>query len=340
MSVMRGSSAATSAEGIDARVLGEAADWLVRMQEGSLDEGEQRRFDEWCQRSGQHVEAWRRAQSVLGTFCQVPEGLGRCLLPELAGNAGRNWEGRRRALRGLGVFALAAPAIWLLLRQMPAHLDWSAHYRSAVGQMREVYLPDGTLVVLNTATAVALDFSATARRVRLLAGEILISTQPDNEPQPRPFFVETAQGTAQALGTRYSVRQYGDATSVAVFDGRVLVRRKGDERALALLEPGQGLWFADEGTPQSFEARDTSLMWREGMLMARDMPLGELLQELGRYRHGVLNVSPAARDLRVSGAFPLADTDGSLVLLAETLPIQVRRRTRYWVTVMRADEAS
>jgi transmembrane sensor len=35
----------------------------------------------------------------------------------------------------------------------------------------------------------------------------------------------------------------------------------------------------------------------------------------------------------VSGAFQLADTDNILQLLADTLPVKIDVRTRYWVTI-------
>ncbi|MET0609860.1 MAG: iron dicitrate transport regulator FecR, partial [Pseudomonas caspiana] len=57
------------------------------------------------------------------------------------------------------------------------------------------------------------------------------------------------------------------------------------------------------------------------------------LAELGRYRPGMLRCHSAVAELKVSGAFSLRDTDASLRLLNDTLPISVSNMTRYWVTV-------
>jgi len=54
---------------------------------------------------------------------------------------------------------------------------------------------------------------------------------------------------------------------------------------------------------------------------------------LARYRRGVLRCDPAVADLRVSGAFPLADIDGSLRLLEKTLPVRISHVTPFWTTV-------
>jgi transmembrane sensor len=38
--------------------------------------------------------------------------------------------------------------------------------------------------------------------------------------------------------------------------------------------------------------------------------------------------------LRISGAFQLQDTDAVLAALPSTLPVQVRYRSAYWVTIV------
>jgi transmembrane sensor len=77
----------------------------------------------------------------------------------------------------------------------------------------------------------------------------------------------------------------------------------------------------------------TAASWEQGMLAVRDWRLADLVDELGRYRRGVLRCDPAVAGLRVSGAFPLNDTDASLRLLEKTLPVRVSRITPYWTTV-------
>ena len=68
--------------------------------------------------------------------------------------------------------------------------------------------------------------------------------------------------------------------------------------------------------------------------MVVDMPLRALLAELGRYRRGLLACSDAVAGLRVSGTFPLADTDRALSVITEAFPLRQRRLTDYWVTLL------
>lgn len=73
-----------------------------------------------------------------------------------------------------------------------------------------------------------------------------------------------------------------------------------------------------------------------GILPAERMRLDHLLAELSRYRPGLLRCSEAVASLRITGSFQLDDTDAALALVANTLPVRIERRTRYWVTVVPA----
>ena len=73
--------------------------------------------------------------------------------------------------------------------------------------------------------------------------------------------------------------------------------------------------------------------WSQGMLTVLDWRLADFLAELGRYRAGVLRCAPAIADLRLSGAFRIDDTDTVLDNLRQSLAVNVRYVTRYWVTV-------
>ena len=80
--------------------------------------------------------------------------------------------------------------------------------------------------------------------------------------------------------------------------------------------------------------------WVDGLIVTRNMRLGDFLQEVGRYRHGYLTCTTDIADLRLSGAFRLEDTDKLLAILPQTLPVQLRYRTRWWVTLERQSAAT
>ena len=311
---------------VDPALIGEAADWLVRLGQGNLCATEQLDFERWRNRSPAHAAAWRRAESVMQTFGAVPQGLRGAALHGLEKND------RRRALGRLAVLLAAAPAAWMLYRELPWQ-NWSADIRTATGEQKRMTLADGTELVLNTASAVNLVFSASERRLRLLAGEIMVTTGKDPSPHYRPFIVETAQGTVRALGTRFTMRQEPQQTQVAVLADAVEIKPLHDHRTTRLTA-GQSAVFGSDGLAGEVRAADpAAALWERGLFLAQNLPLPVLLREMGRYRSGILRCHPQLATLRVSGAFSVMDSDATLRLLERTLPVHINARTRYWVTL-------
>jgi transmembrane sensor len=58
-----------------------------------------------------------------------------------------------------------------------------------------------------------------------------------------------------------------------------------------------------------------------------------VLAELSRYRPGYLGCAPEVAGLRLSGTFLLDDSEAVLANLQDSLPVHVRRLTRYWVRI-------
>lgn len=309
---------------IPARLLEEAADWLVRLQCGDNAPATRAEFEHWRQRSPEHAAAWLRAEAVLSDFLCVPKPIARRTL------SGLDDEGRRRSLRTFVLLAIATPGVWLLWRQQP-WLAWQADLRTATGEQKTLTLADGTQLTLNTDSAIGISFSGQIRRLRLLKGEIMVNTASDPATPARPFVVDTADGSLHPIGTRFSVRRMADATRLAVFSGAVrIVTANGREE---LLTAHQGCRFDTTAidAPQSLAPGDE--LWTQGMLVASNMRLAEWTEEISRYRPGLLRCHPAVAELRVSGAFPLTDTDASIDLLLRTRPLAARRLTRYWVSL-------
>jgi len=309
----------------DTAVLEEAAGWLVRFQSETLSAADRAAFERWRGRSAAHAAAWARVEDMLRSFGQVPPDLGARTLRQL------ERPGRRQALRSGAGLLLLGPAAWLAWRELPWH-EWSADARTATGEQRRMQLADGTRLLLNTATAVDIQYTAEQRVIWLRAGEILLTTGKDPAPVHRPFIVRTAQGSVQALGTRFMVRDERDGIRVAVFEGAVAIRPAASDAQRVLRAGQQTVFDAQRIEPES--AVDTALVsWEDGMLAARNWRLADLVAELARYRRGFLRCDPAVAELRVSGAFPLNDIDAGLRLLEKTLPVRIQRMTPYWVTV-------
>lgn len=312
----------TSAPSMD--LLGEAADWLVCFQSGEVTERERARFERWRASSPLHAAAWQRAEAVLGDFAALPPDTARQTLSRL--KAPR----RRQAMQVLGLMLAAAPASWLAWRELPS---WTADLRTATGEQRTIALEDGTRLVLNTASAVDVRYTAEARRLHLLAGEILVSTGREQGQLP-PLIVQTEHGAMRARDTpklRFAVRLLARATRLSVFDGALAVTPA--RAATVTARAGQELEFTSSAVGEAHAVQPSAALWEKGMLVAKDMRLADLLDELARYRRGIVRVDPSVANLRVSGAFPVHDFERSLQLLRQTLGLQTSSVGPYWITL-------
>ena len=67
--------------------------------------------------------------------------------------------------------------------------------------------------------------------------------------------------------------------------------------------------------------------WRKGQLVFNDATLGEVAEEVSRYRAQPLHVStPALAQLRLSSVFKTDDTDALLKALPKILPVAINTR--------------
>ena len=311
---------------IDARAAREAAHWMMRLQGGELDTAAQQGLARWRAAHPDHETAWQRAEQVCRTFGMLPSPLAMPVLDRPAAAQ------RRAALKTLAVLIVAGPAGWAMLRVAPWQA-WTADLRTATGDIRHLTLPDGSDLSLNTASAADIVFGASLRLVHLHAGEIHVATAPD--PRQRPFLVRTSNGSIRAIGTRFTVRQedrlLGARTHVAVSQGAVEVRPA--DGTPVIVQAGWQARFDDTAASAPRPLEPHADAWLKGLLYADDTPLADVLVQLARYRHGLVRCDPAVAHLRVSGVYQLHDTDQLLSLLQASLPIRVRRRSRWWVSV-------
>jgi transmembrane sensor len=310
---------------VERSVAREAARWLLRLSSGRATEADQRACDQWRASKAEHEHAWQRAQRVNERFGLIPSALGMATLNRPA------LKSRRAALKTLAALVAAGPAAWVAWRADP--LDWSADYRSAAGERREVALADGSTLHMNTGSAVDVMFSDTARLLRLRSGEIAVHVVADTAAHPRPFVVRTSLGDIEAQASRFCVRQEGAFCRVSVQEGRVRVSSAAQAGGAVILSEGEQGSLTEAGVSPPSPADSHASDWLRGVLYADRMRLDAFAAELDRYRPGILRCDPEVAHLRISGAFQLRDTDAVLAALPATLPVQVRYRTPYWVTI-------
>ncbi|RQO61585.1 Fe2+-dicitrate sensor protein [Variovorax sp. KBW07] len=326
--------AADAPRPIDPAIVDQALAWLVKIQSGSASACDSDACDCWRQLHPDHERAWLR---LCGLGRDLREGTS-AVAPQIARSTlrGVDRQQRRWALKAVAGLGVGAWAAWSMRHDIAS---LRADHRTVAGERRLVVLADGTQVMLNTRTAIDVRIDASTRTLRLLGGEIMVTTARD--AAQRPFVVLGRDGRIVPIGTRFVVREFdgdglgghaGESTEVTVLEGAVDVSA-GERSQVTRVSAGSRVRYgaASVGTPARLD--ESAAAWADGSLVVERMRLADFLAELGRYRGGVLRCDPAVAGVLVSGSFPLADTDAVLAMLEETLPVRRTSLSRYWVTV-------
>lgn len=298
----------------------QAALWAVKMAERSLTEDEEREMNAWFESDPQHADALIKAQQqwlMLGTLSRSTSAnaLLKARSPTVVPLLVKTRDRRRWlhwATAAIVIFA-SLPALFLL---PDAWLRWQADYYTATGEIRQVTLPDGSRVDLDSHSAIALDFNNEERRVRLLSGNAWFIVAPLGKNEMRPFRVEAKDGITQALGTQFSIDLNSNGADVMVHEHSVRVSYQGQSLVLA---EQQGAYYADNHLARrAFSS--SQFAWRRGWLIIDKQPFSDAVAQINRYQgQKVIVVNPALRKRIVSGTFALNHPENAIETLRQTL---------------------
>ena len=308
--------------------LEQAAQWYALLRAGQPTASEQRDWQHWLHSNPEHRIAWGYVEEISqhwATMRTLPDPLKTST--ELS-RATQTVQRRRRALLSLLALAGSGACLPLLYR----HDLWSgtlrgymADYRAPLGAQSEQVLADGTRIWLKSGSACNVAFSKTEACITLVIGEIFIETAPQ---QGRRFIVETAQAQLQALGTRFNVRQGTERSLLSVYDGAVAIQTR--EGSTQTLQAGEQAYFERHLIAPVSAVSPTQEQWTRGILLAKHMPLAELVDELRAYYRGFISMDDDLAKLPVLGSFPLQDVDRSLQMLSAALPLHIQQRGPWW----------
>ncbi|EHJ93493.1 FecR domain-containing protein [Vreelandella boliviensis] len=310
-------------------ILRSAARWYALLCSEEVTEQQKHAHEAWLAEDPAHAKAWQQVEKLRQQLQVIPGA------PSLDALQIKQRQGysRRAVLRSFTLLAAGSVLGSLAWQQAPVE-SWMASHRTARGERREYTLADGTQLVLNTATALDVVETSTTRLIRLYAGEIFIRTGQGAKgvAAAEALQVHTEQGTVVPLGTAFTVRKQGTFTQVTVLEDEVeLIPQSAGGKTQRLVAGEQAQMSSRSVEVATASAQADS--WTRGLLVAVDWPLSRLVAELSRYRTGMLRCDPAIAGLRVSGAFPIDDTDRALQAIANALPVSVDRLTHYWVTI-------
>lgn len=160
------------------------------------------------------------------------------------------------------------------------------------GELREIFLPDGTSVFLNGNTQIRYDKAkyAEKRQIFLDRGEAFFNVRRDTL---HPFTIATGTVSVAVLGTSFNVNhsQAAGRVAVEVRTGRVQVSGS-KNGAKHILTPGKAAYYSL--SQKSFEIVDrnptTVNLWTQGGLLLNNVRFNEL-KEIIYNRYAVLLVA-------------------------------------------------
>jgi transmembrane sensor len=338
----------------------QAADWLVANDEGPLDARDSAALTAWLKASPVHVEEFlgvsviardlREAgtdpeyslETVLARARVEDDSPVQPLWPRVIapvrGISSRGWLTVAVTAAGLGVLSFGLFSWWNVRPTAPVSAPVSTtalHFETGHGELLDRRLADGSVLHLNTDSAVTVRYGKTERLVTLTSG------QADFEVAHNParaFRVFAGAAEVVALGTNFDVRLEHDSSVVTVVEGRVAVglapmlEKPGTNPSqnyparFVQLRADQQIRVAERewpATPVAVDAQQ-STAWMHRQIVFDHEPLERVAAEFNRYAPKPIEIAtPELRSLQISGVFATDDTEAFIAFLRTLKGVRV-----------------
>lgn len=267
----------------DGAVKTEAQAWVRHLQSGEATRLDLERLEQWRALSHTHAHAFAEAAlmwTTLGEAARKATTIGTVPYAANAARRGRFAPGRRAFLIGGGALA-ASVAGALVVRQpldlWPSLFEMAAGYRTRAGERRRIEVASAA-VELNTRTA--MDLRADSE-FELLDGEAAVST---TEGAAQRVAVVAGNGRTSTMGASFNIRKNDRLVRVTCVTGEVSVRCGS---VAATVRSGQQVSYDEHGLAE-VAVVDAGVVtaWQRGVLIFRRVPLGDVIDEVNRYRSG------------------------------------------------------
>lgn len=265
----------------------DALDWLVRVNDPDFDRWDA--WEAWLAADARHAETYWRLAETENEAVEALKTVPARTLPTM--RAGRGFVFPRRAAIAAAVGVLVLGVAWI---------GWSARpqpwlIETAPGEQRTVVLADGSQVVLDGATRLAMD-RRKPREVSLEAGRALFEVEHD---EAHPFLVAVGDTTLTDLGTIFDVTRLQDGARVSVSEGSVQVDAGA---ARTVLNPGDSVISTPRGLERGSVIPEDVDGWRDGRLSWNGERLDVVAQDLSRALNRPVTVAPSLAARRFSGS--------------------------------------
>jgi transmembrane sensor len=297
----------------------EASRWLAAHDSGAVTRETGDEFQVWLESDVRHRVAYRRLEATWHRVGRLQE------LRPLDRRPDADLLRQRRVQRP-GLVAAAAGIVLALLGGGYAfyqhEFGWQ-RFETPIGGFTRLTLDDGTLVDLNTDSALHVRFRDALREVRLMRGEGRFLVARDAS---RPFVVSVGETRVRAVGTAFSVRLRGSShVDVLVAEGQVAIASTRVPTTPPLNAGEAAVVLPDRMSVSRVEPTlmKRRLAWTNGRLEFRGETLAEAVAEFNRYNVRQLAIADHSLvGLRVGGVFNATDPESFAAALASAFDLR------------------
>jgi transmembrane sensor len=308
-----------------------AAEWLVRLQSGSMPLAEREQFVDWLRASPAHVAEMlhlSRMHAGLSEFSQwaeiAPES---AVDPPIESGSVIAFPGvnlRRSApRRWLGAAVAAAIVIVVACGVLVTGYFGQTAVETRVGERHEMTLADGTEVSIAPNSRVRINLDSKQRLVVLDSGEAFFHVSKDPR---RPFVVDAGQMRALAVGTSFNVERLTDTVVVTVVEGRVDVGSAGSDRIPVIANEQVSVSRTGRAAAPRRVNGTRETAWLHGQLVFENDPVDEVVRRFNSYNQmQVYVMSDSLGSRPVSGVFRATDPESFIAFLQSVAGARVKR---------------
>ncbi|MCR2745552.1 FecR family protein [Limnobacter parvus] len=330
----------------------DAVDWTLKKQHGPWTETEEQVFQAWLAEKPSNQSAMAQCEAVDATLknlrAEQLAGLrAQILIDKAILNSCSPAKTSRKSFR---VAALAClPVVLTAAISVAWYQFWPVEqhqFQTAVGEIKNVKLGDGTQLTLDTNTHLEVQYTRARRTVEISRGQVRFDVQRD---PGRPFTVTVPQARVQVLGTLFDVRWTPDHSTptgpvVTVKQGHVAVEHSIKNNGLPFndyahrteLVAVQQLALDAKGKTISLQNLQSRSLpeWTLHRITVVNTRLDELLVELNRYSSTPWQLGhKELASLKVSASFDVRNKQAISEVLNQALPLEVIQQNQQQLLV-------
>lgn len=204
--------------------------------------------------------------------------------------------------------------------------------KTAYGQKRSLFLPDGTRVILNANSTLRYrpDWPEGEAREVTLDGEAFFHvSQRELAGKPIKFTVRAGGLAVEVLGTQFNVLHRAEKTQVVLERGKVRLRSAATSQPLLDMTPGETAVYSQTDQLISRQQVDPQLYdsWRDNRLVFDNTPLSEVAEIIRQtYGKSITFADPDLLSRRLSGTIPSDDLNRLTKALARAFNLRITKR--------------